>query len=98
MNICGVLVHANPVKTQRVVAALSDLPGVEVHEVADLDGASAQPTGRIVVTVEDTDDVLALDTLGRIHRTDGVVAAALVYHHFDAPPHEGDNNHAGPAA
>lgn len=89
MNICGVLVHANPAKAERVVAELAAMPGVEVHEVRT-DPASTPPDdtpqacGRIVITVEDTQGVLALDTLGRIHRTDGIVAAALVYHHFDA--------------
>lgn len=84
MNICGVLVHANPVKTTHVAACLAALPGVEVHDVADGSGANSHDTGRIVITVEDTADTLALDTLTRIHRTDGIVAAALVYHHFDA--------------
>lgn len=86
MNICGVLVHANPTKIARVAETLGTMPGVEVHDVVDaVEGATAQGTGRLVVTVEDTADTSALDTLGTIHRTDGVIAAALVYHHFDAP-------------
>lgn len=75
MNVCGVLVHANPTRTGDVVAALAALPGVEVHQVA--------AGGRIVTTVEDTPEFLALDTLTRIHRLDGIVAAALVYHQCD---------------
>ena len=75
MNVCGVLVHANPAKAAGVVAALSALPGVEVHQIA--------PGGRIVTTVEDTASTLALETLAQIHRLDGIVAAALVYHQFD---------------
>lgn len=75
MNVCGVLVHANPSKTDRIVAALEALPGVEVHEIGS--------GGRIVTTVEDTQAALALDTLTAIHRLDGIVAAALVYHQFD---------------
>ncbi len=77
MNTCGVLVHANPNRIARVAEALAGLPGVEVHETAS--------GGRIVVTVEDTPSTLALDTLGSIHRLDGVIAAALVFHHFDQP-------------
>lgn len=76
MNICGVLVHAIPVRAGEVSHALSGLPGVEVHRHAE--------EGRIVVTVEDTADHLALDSLAEIHRLPGVVAASLVYHHFDA--------------
>ncbi len=80
MNICGVLVHADPARISGVIASISAIHGVEIHEVAD--GA------RIVVTVEDTGPHLALDALGAIHATDGVVAAALVYHHFE-PAREG---------
>lgn len=75
MNICGVLVHADPLRLEGVRASLEQIDGLEVHEVAD--------GGRIVVTVEDTETGLALDALGNIHATDGVVAAALVYHHFE---------------
>lgn len=75
MNICGVLVHAIPSRLEEVVIEMSALDGVEVHERA--------PDGRIVVTVEDVPGSLALESLGRIHRLGGVVAAALVYHQFE---------------
>jgi nitrate reductase NapD len=76
VNICGVLVHANPMKASCLVAALGRLDGVEVHATAD--------GTRLVVTVEDTQTSAAIDALAAIHRLDGVVAASLVYHHFDA--------------
>lgn len=76
MNICGVLVHANPSKLAAVRAALIGLSGVEIHESA--------PGGRLVLTVEDTATSTAFDTMTAIHRLDGIVAASLVYHHFDA--------------
>lgn len=75
MNICGVLVHANPKKLAAVRAALGGLSGVEIHDTA--------PGGRIVLTVEDTDVSTAFDTMTEIHRLDGIVAASLVYHHFE---------------
>lgn len=75
MNICGVLVHADPRRFAQVHEALAQIAGLEVHELAD--------GGRLVVTVEDTDTSRALDGLAEIHKTDGVVAAALVYHHFE---------------
>jgi periplasmic nitrate reductase NapD len=75
MNVCGVLVHANPAKTDDVIEAMRALDGLEVHRTAD--------AGRIIVTVEDTDQTLALDTLTAIHKLDGIVAASLVYHCFD---------------
>lgn len=75
MNICGVLVHANPARMSAVLSGLESLDGVEVHDRSG--------DGRVVVTVEDTAHATALDTLTRIHRLDGIVAAALVYHHFE---------------
>ena len=75
MNICGVLVHANPAKIDAVRAALDTLPGVEVHHRAD--------GGRLVITVEDTGQSTAFDTMTSIHRLDGIVAASLVYHSFE---------------
>lgn len=75
MNICGMLVHALPDRQAQVVELAMALPGVEVHEVA---GA-----GRIVLTVEDSAAGSAFDTMTAIHRLDGVVAAGLVYHHFE---------------
>jgi nitrate reductase NapD len=84
MNVCGVLVHAVPSRVAAVVDALVALDGVDVHQTAD--------GGRIVVTVEDTENSPAIDTLRDIHRLDGIVAASLIYHHFD--PDLDTNNHA----
>ncbi len=74
-NVCGILVHAMPERFDSVLAALGAIAGVEVHHTAE--------GGRIVVTAEDTPESLALDQLSAIHRIPGVVAAALVYHHFE---------------
>jgi nitrate reductase NapD len=75
MNVCGVLVHANPDRVAEVAAALARLPGVELHGHGE--------AGRIIVTVEDTITGPASDGLAQIHALPGVVAAALVYHHFE---------------
>jgi len=75
MNMCGVLVHALPTRCEAVVQALSRLDGVEVHHT--LEG------GRIVITVEDTDHALSIDTLTSIHNLDGIISATLVYHQFE---------------
>ncbi len=85
MNICGVLVHAQPSEVDRIAAALAGLPGVELHGQAD--------AGRLIVTVEDTAQTSAVDGLTQIHALPGVVSAALVYHHF-----EPDQIEAGDAA
>ena len=75
MNICGVLVHAMPDRVADVATALARLPGVELHGEAE--------AGRLIVTVEDSSAGAASDGLAQIHALPGVVAAALVYHHFE---------------
>lgn len=87
MNICGVLVHAIPAETDAVAAGLGALGGVEVHQ--------REPDGRIVVTVEDTATAPAIDTISAIQRFKGVVAASLVYHHFDADAEAAASNRPG---
>ena len=74
-NLCGVLVHARPRRQAEVRGVLAALPGVEVH--------AALEDGRLVVTVEDAGHARAADTLSRIHRVEGVLSAALVYHHCE---------------
>lgn len=75
MNICGVLVHAHPDRGADVAAAIESLDGAELHETV--------PDGRMVVTVEDTEQNSAGDTVLALHRLPGVLSAALVYHHFE---------------
>ena len=75
MNICGVLVHAQPGKGGDVAAAIQGLDGAELHQTV--------PDGRMVVTVEDTGKSSAGDTVLALHRLPGVLSAALVYHHFE---------------
>ena len=82
MNICGVLVHAMPAVADEVAAALENLPGVELHMRAD--------AGRLIVTIEDTDQTSAVDGLAKIHALPGVVSAALVYHQFEPDDDTGE--------
>ena len=79
VNIAGVLVHARASEFTSVRDNLAGMPGVDLHQA--LEG------GRLVVTVEDVEDHSAADTILAVHRIPGVIAASLVYHHFepDAP-------------
>jgi len=74
MNIAGVLVHSHPDFSAAVQSALAALPGVEVHAAAD---------GRIVVTVEGDDVNVLANTFRSFHDLNGVLSAAMVYHHFE---------------
>ena len=48
------------------------MPGVDVHGADD---------GRIIVTVEDTEDATAADTMMTFNDVDGVINTVLVYHY-----------------
>ncbi|MBI5119658.1 MAG: chaperone NapD [Rhodospirillales bacterium] len=82
-NICGVLVHANPRRQSEVVCALKTISGVEVHRTAE--------DGRIVITVEDTAQSWAGETIKQIQELQGVLNASLVYHHFDESQVRGES-------
>jgi len=79
MNVCGVLIHAKPDRIDSIEAAMSQIPGVESHGRAE--------NARLVVTVEDSEQMTAADALAELNALPGVVAAALVYHEFE-PDHE----------
>ncbi|MBT6096664.1 MAG: chaperone NapD [Rhodospirillaceae bacterium] len=74
-NVCGVLVNARTENVAAVEAGLAELPGVEIHDHTD--------NGNIIVTVEDTDQSSASDSLLAIHQIAGVLSASLVYHQFE---------------
>ena len=75
MNMCGVLVHAQPDRISAVEASLNEIPGVETH------GRGEQ--ARLVVTVEDSETMSAMDAITAVNAVEGVVAAALVYHEME---------------
>lgn len=75
MDIASAIVNAAPGRREAVRAALLAMSGVEIHaETAD---------GRFVVTVEDTAQASAADTIIELHRLDGVLSAAMVYQYSD---------------
>ncbi|MGB5735040.1 MAG: chaperone NapD [Thiohalocapsa sp.] len=72
-NICSCVVHTKVAAGPGVAKRLDALPGVEVHAGAELD--------KLVVTVEDTPDQFAADTIGDLNQVPGVINATLVYHY-----------------
>ncbi len=73
-NICGCLVHASPSKVDGVMTAINATEGGEVH---------AEENGRMVVTVEDTEDKMASEQIMDMHNIPGVLSVTLTYHHFE---------------
>ena len=74
MNLCSVIVHARPEKISQVETTLTELPGVEVH-------GGAEDEGKLIVTVEDAEEITAADTMMSFNDIDGVISAILVYHY-----------------
>ncbi len=74
-NICGVFVQTTPERLKDVARSLADTPGIDIHQTED--------DGRMVVTIEDTPDKYASETLTGLRSVDGVLSASLVYHHCD---------------
>lgn len=72
-NICSLVVHTRPENLAAVRTDLGTLPGVEVH------GGSEE--GKLIVTVEDTGENMAADTMAKINYVDGVINAVLIYHY-----------------
>ena len=76
-NVCGLVVHLSPWAGRQVSSAISALPGVDVHTEAVDD--------RLIVTVLDTDDSMAIDQMTAINRLPGVVSTTLAYHLIEDP-------------
>lgn len=74
-NICGIVVHLAPERSDGTLDALAALPGVEI--------IGTSPEGRVALTAIDTEHALALDQLTAMHRLPGVVSASLTYHAFE---------------
>ncbi len=75
MSISGVLVHARQEKTEKVSEALNAMAGVEVHEkTAD---------GRLIVTIEESDNKPSGEAVMSLSNIDGVLSASLIYQNFE---------------
>ncbi len=75
-NVCGLLAHVAKGKMESVRAALDELDGVDVHAETE--------DGRLVVTIEDTEECLAADMITNVDRVPGVMNSSLVYHQFES--------------
>lgn len=79
MNISGIYVKAWPADLPSVQQRLEAVSGVEVHMTTE--------DGGLVVTVE-TDDVGTMaDIVTNMQQVEGVLSAALVYHHDEQELH-----------
>jgi nitrate reductase NapD len=73
-HVSSLVVHVRPERAGAARAALNGMPGVEIHAEAD---------GKIIVTLETDTEADIVTRLNEISLLDGVMSAALVYHHFE---------------
>ena len=85
MNICGCVVETRAQDASAVAQRVLDLPGVGLH---------ANEGGKLVVTVEDTPETMAADTLSALAQVPGVLNTSLIYHYGgDEPLEDGDREY-----
>jgi len=75
-NVCGLLAHVAAGQMDAVRTQLNELPGVEIHAETE--------DGRLVITIEDTEENLAADMITQVDRVKGVMNSSLVYHQFES--------------
>ena len=76
MNISGIVVRVFPDTSEAVQERLEALSGVEIHAVN-------RDEGSIVITLEDTPDNVPSDIMMDVQKTQGVLAASLIYNYCD---------------
>lgn len=73
-HVSSLVVHVRPENADAARAALLAMPGVEIH---------AESSGKMVVTLETANEAEIVERLHEISRLDGVMSAALVFHHIE---------------
>ncbi|MFZ0098617.1 MAG: chaperone NapD [Gemmobacter sp.] len=73
LHIASLVVRIDPARMAEVLPRLNALPQIEV--------ALLDPSGKLVLMMETTDEAAIAETLTRLQLMDGVASAALVYHH-----------------
>jgi nitrate reductase NapD len=75
LHISSLVVHSTPQRVMRVSAAISLIPGAQVH--------ATSPTGKLIVTLEASTADEMVSKVSTIQHADGVLSAALVYQSVD---------------
>lgn len=74
-HISSLVVHTRPERVSSIVESLGAIQGAEVHGGAD--------TGKLIVTLETETESEVVERINAIQLLDGVLAATLVFHHFE---------------
>ena len=76
VHISSLVVHSTPRRVRSVAEAIARMPGARVH--------GSSPAGKLVVTLDADSADEMYGRVAAIQRTDGVLAAALVYQYADS--------------
>ncbi|WP_201831437.1 chaperone NapD [Microvirga zambiensis] len=74
-HISSLVVHSRPERVASIIEGLGLIDGAEVHGGAD--------TGKLIVTLETATESQVIERINAIQLLDGVLAATLVFHHFE---------------
>ncbi|MBJ6127434.1 chaperone NapD [Microvirga splendida] len=74
-HISSLVVHSRSDRVQAIIEGIRSLEGAEVHGGAD--------TGKLIVTLETDTEGQVVERINTIQLLDGVLAATLVFHHFE---------------
>ncbi len=84
LHISSIVVHARPEFAAAAARSIEAIPGAEIHQ--RLAG------GKLIVTLETATTGDIMQHIERINDLPGVVATALVYHHWE-PEAESESDH-----
>src|SRR6478735_594773 len=74
-HISSLVIHSRPDKVAAIVESLASIEGAEVHGGADI--------GKLIVTLETETENQVVERINAIQLLEGVLAATLVFHHFE---------------
>lgn len=75
IHISSLVVHSRPEQAAAIARYLEGMEGVAVHGGVEV--------GKLVVTLETTTEAQVVERLNVIQLLDGVLAATLVFHHYE---------------
>ena len=81
IHISSLVVHSRPSQAMAVAARIREMPGVEVRGGIEV--------GKLVVTLETASESEVVERLNAIQVLEGVLAATLVFHHFEPLQEQG---------
>ena len=74
-HIASLVVHARPERQARIEAAITNLPGAEIHP--------PRTAGKLIVTLETASTAETMDRIQAIQDLPGIIAVNLIFHQWE---------------